>query len=82
MSGEAPKSARANLAAADLEQVVSLKQANVLEISAPAERRDAPAEAHPARRIQAHAAFQRPARMPAVRVQDGGRGMKRKKPEA
>jgi len=36
VSGEALKSARANLAAAGLEQVVSLKQANILEISAPA----------------------------------------------
>jgi putative N6-adenine-specific DNA methylase len=36
LSGEALKSARTNLAAAGLEQVVSLKQANVLEISAPA----------------------------------------------
>ena len=35
-SGAALRSARANLAAAGLEQVVSLKQANVLEISAPA----------------------------------------------
>jgi putative N6-adenine-specific DNA methylase len=36
LSGEAIKSARTNLAAADLDQVVSLKRANVLEISAPA----------------------------------------------
>ena len=36
LSGEALKSARANLAAAGLEEVVSLKQANILEISAPA----------------------------------------------
>lgn len=36
LSGAALKSARANLAAAGLEQVVSLKQANILEISAPA----------------------------------------------
>ncbi|MGH7831806.1 MAG: THUMP domain-containing class I SAM-dependent RNA methyltransferase [Candidatus Binatia bacterium] len=36
LSNEAIKSARTNLAAAGLEQVVSLKQANVLEISAPA----------------------------------------------
>ena len=36
VSGEALKSARANLAAAGLEQVVTLKQANILEISAPA----------------------------------------------
>lgn len=36
LSGEALKSARTNLAAAGLEQAVSLKQANVLEISAPA----------------------------------------------
>lgn len=36
LSGEALKSARTNLAAAGLEQVVSLKRANVLEISAPA----------------------------------------------
>jgi len=36
LSNEALKSARTNLAAAGLEQVVSLKQANVLEISAPA----------------------------------------------
>ena len=36
LSSEALKSARTNLAAAGLEQVVSLKQANVLEISAPA----------------------------------------------
>ena len=35
VSGEALKSARANLAAAALEQVVTLKQANILEISAP-----------------------------------------------
>ena len=35
LSGEAIKSARTNLAAADLDQVVSLKRANVLEISAP-----------------------------------------------
>ncbi len=35
-SGAALKSARANLAAAGLERAVSLKQANVLEISAPA----------------------------------------------
>ncbi len=34
--GEALKSARTNLAAVGLEQVVSLKQANILEISAPA----------------------------------------------
>ena len=34
--GEELKSARANLAAAGLENVISLKQANVLEISAPA----------------------------------------------
>jgi putative N6-adenine-specific DNA methylase len=33
--GEAVKSARTNLAAVGLEQVVSLKQANILEISAP-----------------------------------------------
>ena len=38
LSGEAIKAARANLAAAGLEQVVSLKQANVLDISAPAEQ--------------------------------------------
>src|SRR3989338_9078370 len=38
------------------------------------QRRHAAAEAHPARRIKAHAAFQRAPRMPAVRVQDGGRG--------
>ena len=36
LSSEALKAARANLAAAGLERVVSLKQANVLEISAPA----------------------------------------------
>lgn len=36
LSGAALKSARANLAAAGLEQLVSLKRANVLEISAPA----------------------------------------------
>jgi putative N6-adenine-specific DNA methylase len=36
LSGEALKSARINLAAAGLEQAVRLKQANVLEISAPA----------------------------------------------
>jgi len=36
LSGEALKSARANLAAAGLKEVVSLKQANILEISAPA----------------------------------------------
>jgi putative N6-adenine-specific DNA methylase len=36
LSGEALKSARTNLAAAGLEKVVSLRQANVLEISAPA----------------------------------------------
>ncbi|MBI2987980.1 MAG: methyltransferase, partial [Deltaproteobacteria bacterium] len=38
LSGEALKSARANLTAAGLEQLVSLKQANVLEISAPAKQ--------------------------------------------
>ena len=36
LSGEALQSARANLAAAGLKEVVSLKQANILEISAPA----------------------------------------------
>ena len=36
LSGEALRSARANLAAAGLKEVVSLKQANILEISAPA----------------------------------------------
>jgi putative N6-adenine-specific DNA methylase len=36
LSGEAIKSARTNLAAAGLERLVSLRQANVLEISAPA----------------------------------------------
>jgi len=36
LSNEAIKSARTNLAAAGLEKVVSLRQANVLEISAPA----------------------------------------------
>ncbi|MGH7773869.1 MAG: THUMP domain-containing class I SAM-dependent RNA methyltransferase [Candidatus Binatia bacterium] len=36
LSSEALKSARTNLAAAGLEQVVSLKQASILEISAPA----------------------------------------------
>ena len=36
LSGEALKAARANIAAAGLEQIVSLKQANVLEIAAPA----------------------------------------------
>jgi 23S rRNA (guanine2445-N2)-methyltransferase len=36
VSGEALKAARANLTAAGLERTVSLKQANVLEISAPA----------------------------------------------
>lgn len=35
-SGEVLKAARANLAAAGLKEIVSLKQANVLEISAPA----------------------------------------------
>lgn len=38
LSGEALKSARTNLAAAGLAQVVTLKQANVLEISAPAKQ--------------------------------------------
>jgi putative N6-adenine-specific DNA methylase len=38
LSGEAVKAARTNLAAAGLEQVVSLKQANVLEVSAPAKQ--------------------------------------------
>ena len=38
LSGAAIKSARANLAAAGLDKVVSLKQANVLEISAPAKK--------------------------------------------
>jgi putative N6-adenine-specific DNA methylase len=37
LSGDVLKAARANLAAAGLEKVVSLKRANVLEISAPAE---------------------------------------------
>ncbi len=36
LSGDVLKAARANLAAAGLEKIVSLKQANVLEISAPA----------------------------------------------
>ncbi len=36
LSGEALKSARINFASAGLEEVVSLKQANILEISAPA----------------------------------------------
>ena len=36
LSGEAIKSARANFAAAGLNQVVSLNRANVLEIAAPA----------------------------------------------
>ncbi|MEK7228624.1 MAG: THUMP domain-containing protein [Candidatus Binatota bacterium] len=36
LSGEALQSARANLAAAGLKEVVSLKQADILEISAPA----------------------------------------------
>lgn len=36
ISGDALKAARANLAAAGLEKLVSLKQANVLEIAAPA----------------------------------------------
>ena len=36
LSGEALKSARTNLAAAGLQKLVSLKQANVLDISAPA----------------------------------------------
>jgi len=36
LSGDALKAARANLMAHGLEQVVSLKRANVLEISAPA----------------------------------------------
>jgi len=36
LSGDALKAARANLAASDLEKLVSLKQANVLEIARPA----------------------------------------------
>jgi putative N6-adenine-specific DNA methylase len=38
LSGDALKAARANLTASGLEQVVSLKRANVLEISAPAKQ--------------------------------------------
>jgi putative N6-adenine-specific DNA methylase len=38
LSGAAIKSARANLAAAGLDKIVTLKQANVLEISAPAKQ--------------------------------------------
>ena len=38
LSGDVLKAARANLAAAGLEKIVSLKRANVLEISAPAEK--------------------------------------------
>ena len=64
LSGDVLKAARTNLAAAGLEKIVSLKQANVLEISAPAKEGIQKGESIPS-------SSPSPAAAPALKAQPG-----------